>query len=94
MTTIAVIHTVDEASPRVVAFVEVNKDMSLHEKLEAGFMLTNSINHGWWDNKEVTPMFDGKTCRSTTIGDHVLVDHLKYEVKPEGWFPVPRQLKK
>ena len=82
---IAVIHTVDEANPRVVAFVEVDEDLSLHKKLEAGFMLTNSINYGWWDNEEVTPMFDGKTCRSTMVGDHVLVDHLKYEIEPCGW---------
>ena len=43
---VAVIHSAFEDSPRTVAFVEVDKSLSIADKLEKAFMLTNSIvNH-------------------------------------------------
>ena len=42
-------------------------------------MLTNSIDNAWWKNDDVTPMFDGDGCRSTSVGDQVLVGNTKYE---------------
>ena len=42
-------------------------------------MKTNSINDAWWNNEEVTPMFPDATCRSTSVGDMVLVGNRKYE---------------
>ena len=82
---VAVIHSVFEDSPRTVAFVEVDKSLSTEEKLEEAFMLTNSIDNAWWDNKEVTAMFPDKTCRSTSVGDMVLVGNMKYKYESTGW---------
>jgi len=36
----------------------------------------------------VTPMFGGKTCRSTMMGDMVLVGTTKYICKMTGWSEV------
>ena len=76
---VSVIHTAFEDIPRVVAMVWVNSKNSITEKLDKAFMLTNSINDAWWNNKEVTPMFPDATCRSTSVGDMVLVGNRKYE---------------
>ena len=48
-------------------------------------MLTNSIDNAWWENEEVTPMFPNDGCRSTSVGDQVLVGNTKYECSPYGW---------
>jgi hypothetical protein len=48
-------------------------------------MLTNSIDNAWWKNEDVTPMFDGDGCRSTSVGDQVLVGNTKYVCSPYGW---------
>jgi len=53
--------------------------------LERAFMLTNTIDNAWWNNKNVSKMFDGKTCRSTSIGDMVLVGNEKYVCEDSGW---------
>ena len=82
---VAVIHCAFEDSPRTVAFVEVDKSLSTEEKLVQAFILTNSINNAWWDNKEVTAMFPDKTCRSTSVGDMVLVGSMKYKCESTGW---------
>ena len=52
--TVAVIHSAFEDSPRTVAFVEVDKSLSIEEKLDIAFVKTNSLGEAWWDNKEVT----------------------------------------
>ena len=57
----AVIHAAFEDAPTTVAFVEVEKTASDTSKLETAFMLTNSINDGWWNNEGIITMFDGKT---------------------------------
>ena len=83
--TIAVIHTVYEDAPQTVAMVEVPKDVTVEKKLELAFMLTNNIDCGWWENEEVTPMFPEKACRSTCVGDMVLIGTEKYICENVGW---------
>ena len=58
------------------------------EKLERAFMLTNSVEDAWWNNEGVTPMFDGKGCRSTSVGDMVLIGKEKYKCESMGWSKV------
>jgi len=77
---VAVIH-----DTTTVAFVTVDKNLSTEDKLERAFMLTNTIDNAWWNNKNVSKMFDGKTCRSTSIGDMVLVGNEKYVCEDSGW---------
>ena len=81
---VAVIHSAFEDSPRIVAFVEVKKSLSIEEKLDIAFVKTNSLNEAWWDNKGVTAMFPGETCRSTSVGDIVLIGNVKYTFAPTG----------
>ena len=85
---VAVIHAAFEDAPETVAFVEVKKDATINEKLETAFMKTNSIDDGWWNNKEVTKMFGGPTCRSTSAGDMVLIGNTKYKCEMTGWSEV------
>jgi hypothetical protein len=82
---VAVIHSEFEDNSRTVAFVEVDKSLSIEEKLDIAFVKTNSINEAWWDNKEVTAMFPNKTCRSTSVGDMILIGNVKYKCEPVGW---------
>ena len=82
---IAVIHCAFEDSPRTVAFVEVDKSLSIEEKLDIAFIKTNSLGEAWWDNKEVTAMFPDKSCRSTSVGDMVLVGNMTYKYESTGW---------
>ena len=80
--TVAVIHAPMEGEtggPKTVAMVEVDKTLSDRMKMEEAFKLTNSINDAWWNNEEVTPMFPDATCRSTSVGDMVLVGNTKYK---------------
>ena len=72
-------------SPNTVALVTVDKTLSTNDKLDKAFMLTNSIDDAWWNNKDVTKMFDGDSCRSTMSGDMVLVGKVKYKCKSSGW---------
>ena len=82
---VAVIHAAFDEEPRTVAFVEVPKNVSVDQKLETAFRLTNSINHAWWENEDVTPMFPEQGCRSTSVGDMVLVGTEKYVCASIGW---------
>ena len=82
---IAVIHAAYEDAPRTVAIVEVPKDATVDKKLELAFMLTNSIEYAWWENEEVTPMFPEQGCRSTSVGDMVLIGTEKYVCENMGW---------
>ena len=76
---VAVIHAAFEDAPTTVAFVEVDKSLTDMNKCEEAFVKTNTINDAWWKNEEVTPMFDGGACRSTSVGDMVLVGNTKYK---------------
>tara|TARA_R110001592_G_scaffold105131_3_gene295668 strand:- start:1225 stop:1599 length:375 start_codon:yes stop_codon:yes gene_type:complete len=54
------------------------------------FELTNSIEHAWWKNDRVQPIFLGAHqnagCRSTSVGDRVMLsDGRVMEVMPFGW---------
>ena len=85
---VAVIHSAFEDAPTTVALVEVDASLSAEDKCEKAFMLTNSINDGWWNNEGVTKMFGGATCRSTATGDMVLVGTDKYKCDHVGWVKV------
>ena len=52
------------------------------------YILTNSVEDAWWNNEGVTPMFDGKGCRSTSVGDMVLIGKEKYKCESMGWSKV------
>ena len=85
---VAVIHAAYEDAPKTVAFVEVKKDATTKEKLETAFMKTNSIDDAWWKNEGVTKMFGGGACRSTSVGDMVLIGTTKYKCEMAGWSEV------
>ena len=82
---VSVIHSAFDETPRVVAMVEVNKSASFIKKCEVAFVKTNSINEAWWRNEGVTPMFPEKGCRSTSVGDMVLIGTEKYKCDNFGW---------
>ena len=82
---VAVIHSAYEDAPTTVALVEVKKELTDMEKCEKAFMLTISINDAWWNNEEITKMFDGAACRSTSTGDMVLIGTTKYKCEAVGW---------
>ena len=85
----AVIHVGEGGRPTTVALVDVEKAGTDMKKLETAFMKTNSINDGWWVNEGITKMFDGATCRSTSVGDMVLLSSgKKYKCEMAGWSEV------
>ena len=84
---VAVIHAAEDEAPKTVAFVEVKKDATT-KKLETAFMKTNSITDAWWNNEGVTKIFGGAACRSTSVGDMILVGNDKYKCEPTGWSEV------
>jgi len=83
--TVSVIHSAFDETPAVVAMVEVSSKLSTESKLERAFMLTNSVNDAWWNNEGVTPVFPEKGCRSTSVGDMVLIGTEKYKCDSSGW---------
>ena len=86
---VSVIHAAYEEKPHVVAFVEVEKEWTDMKKLEHAFMKTNSISDAWWNNEGITKMFDGKTCRSTSVGDMILLaSGKKFKCEAAGWSEV------
>ena len=87
--TAAVIHVGEGGRPTTVAMVDVEKAGTDMKKLETAFMKTNSINNGWWTNEGIYKMFDGATCRSTSVGDMVLLSSgKKYKCEMAGWSEV------
>ena len=85
---VAVIHSAFEDTPRTVAFIAMDKTMSDGEKCEAAFMLTNTIDEAWFTSDKVNYVGPEKSCRSTSVGDFVLVGKTKYECAPAGWSEV------
>ena len=83
--TVSVIHAAFDEKPHLVAFVEVDKSWTVNEKLEYAFKMTYSIEDAWWNNESVDAMFPDKGCRSTSVGDHVLVGGSKYLCVGAGW---------
>ena len=82
---VAVIHTAFEVVPNTVAFVEVLAALPIRKKLEIAFVKTNTITEAWWRNEGVDYIAPGKTCRSTSVGDMVLVGKDKYVCNMNGW---------
>ena len=83
---VAVIHSgILEDTPRTVAFISMDKSMTVNEKLEKAFMLTNSIDNAWYTSDKVNYVGPEKSCRSTSVGDFVLIGKTKYECKAAGW---------
>ena len=82
---VSVIHDNLEGESSVVAFIDMPKNLSTDAKLEKAFMMTNSIESAWWLNEGVTKMFGGAACRSTSVGDMVLIGNDKYKCEPAGW---------
>ena len=85
---VVVIHAALEDKPRAVALIPLDKSLSLKNKLEKAFMLTNSINDAWYTSDKVYYIGPEKSCRSTSVGDFVLVGSDKYEYKLAGWSKV------
>ena len=86
---VTVIHAAYEDTPRTVAFVSVEKKLTDTEKLETAFMKTNTIENAWWSNEDVTKMFGGGACRSTSVGDMILLaSGKKFKCEATGWSEV------
>ena len=85
---VSVIHDNGQAGPNVVAFIDMPKSMSTSEKLEHAFLLTISIDDAWYNIKGITKMFSGDGCRSTMVGDMVLIGTEKYKCEGNGWSKV------
>ena len=87
--TAAVIHVGEGGRPTTVALVDVEKSGTDMKKLETAFMKTNSINSAWWTNEGITKMFGEATCRSTSVGDMVLLSSgKKYKCEMAAWSEV------
>ena len=82
---VAVIHAAFENDPTAVAFVEIDAALPLRKKLEIAFVKTNTITEAWFRNDGVTYIGPAPTCRSTSVGDMVLVGKDKYVCVMDGW---------
>ena len=83
---VSVVHAAFEEKSRLVAFVEVEKSWTDTKKLEHAFMKTNTINEAWYTSKEgIDYMAPDKSCRSTSVGDFVLIGAKKYKCMMAGW---------
>ena len=82
---VSVIHCAFEDIPRTVAFVEVDKTLSIRKKLEIAFVKTNTMTQSWMRNEGVEYIGLSPSCRSTSVGDMVLIGTTKYVCKMDGW---------
>ena len=55
---------------KVVAEVYLDKNLSLSQKIDRAFMLTNSIEDAWWNHDDVHALYNS---RSTSVGDKVKI---------------------
>jgi hypothetical protein len=56
------------------------------EDLTDAFELTNTIENNWWKNTGVVAHFDGSGCRSTSVGDVVVMSTGDVMLcEPVGW---------
>ena len=85
MEKVSVIHCTFEDTPRTVAFVEVDKTLPLRKKLEIAFSKTNTITQSWMRNEGVEYIGSSLQCRSTSVGDMVLIGNVRYVCKMSGW---------
>ena len=65
-----------DGGEKIVAEVYVDKNLSLSQKIDKAFMLTNSIDDAWWNNDDVNALY--KT-RSTSAGDKVKIGDRLFE---------------
>ena len=82
---VSVIHCAFEDIPRTVAFVEVDKTLPIRKKLEIAFVKTNTMTQSWVRNEGVEYIGFRPECRSTSVGDMVLIGTTKYVCKMDGW---------
>lgn len=55
-------------------------------RLDEAFQSTNTIERVWKDNTEVLPRFEGPGCRSTSVGDIVVLRNgRRFVCAPFGW---------
>ena len=47
-----------DGSEKVVAEVYLDKNLSLSQKIDKAFMLTNSIEDAWWNNNDVHALYN------------------------------------
>ena len=55
------------------------------DDLDVAYELTNTISGPWWLNEKVTKRFDGKGCRSTSVGDVICTGGYVWAVSPVGF---------
>ena len=56
------------------------------EDVDKVYELTNTIDKYWWENEGVTKEFVGKGCRSTSVGDVVVLGNGdKFLCESVGW---------
>ena len=82
MIEVSVVHKAFRKEPKEVAQVWVDKNLNMNQILDKAFMLTNSINDAWWNNKDVVCL---EKTRSTMSGDQVIIKGHTYECMDRGW---------
>ena len=82
MIEVSVVHKAFRKEPKEVAQVWVNKNLNINQILDKAFMLTNSIDDAWWNNKDVVCL---EKTRSTMSGDQVIIKGHTYECMDRGW---------
>ena len=70
-----------DGGEKVVAEVYLDKNLSLLDKIDKAFMLTNSIDDAWWNNEDVNALH--KT-RSTSVGDKIIINNKTFEYCASG----------
>ena len=82
MVEVSVVHKAFREEPKEVAQVWVDKNLNINQILDKAFMLTNSIDDAWWNNKDVVCL---EKTRSTMSGDQVIIKGHTYECMDRGW---------
>ena len=82
MIEVSVVHKAFREEPKEVAQVWVDKNLNINQILDKAFMLTNSIDDAWWNNKDVVCL---EKTRSTMSGDQVIINGHTYECMDRGW---------
>ena len=82
MIEVSVVHKAFRKEPKEVAQVWVDKNLNMNQILDKAFMLTNSIDDAWWNNKDVVCL---EKTRSTMSGDQVVIKGHTYECMDRGW---------
>ncbi len=82
MIEVSVVHKAFRKEAKKVAQVWVDKNLNINQILDKAFMLTNSIDDAWWNNKDVVCL---EKTRSTMSGDQVIIKGHTYECMDRGW---------